>query len=131
MSRDFYSRVEAITRKDNRYCSDAYEFIMQVLHYTQRNLKRQGHVTGRELLAGFKDFAREQFGPMAMTVLAHWGIYRTEDVGEIVFNLVDNKLLARTMQDTRKDFKAIYDFKETFDKEYKKIVSRQIAGDNL
>ena len=98
---------------------------------TQKKLKRQRHVTGQELLGGLKDFTREQFGPMAMTVLGHWGIHATEDIGEIVFNLADNKLLARTAQDTKEDFKAVFDFKDVFDKEYKKIVSRQIKGDIL
>lgn len=51
---------------------------------------------------------------MALTVLRTWGITRTEDFGEIVFNLVDAGKLRRTEQDTRADFANGYDFHEAF-----------------
>lgn len=114
MKIDFYKKVEEITEKDPRYKADAYEFLMQALWYTQKKLNRKGHVTARELLEGIREFGLEQYGPLAKTVFGHWGIKTTEDFGEIVFNMVDNKLLGKTDEDSRDDFKNVYDFNEAF-----------------
>lgn len=115
MNTDFYKKVEELARKDSRYQPDAYEFVMQALWFTQEKLKRSDHVSGRELLGGIREFGLEQYGPMTLTVFQHWGIRTTEDFGEIVFNLVENGLLKKTEEDSRADFKNVYDFKEAFD----------------
>jgi len=115
MNIDFYKKVEEIIKHDFRYKADAYEFLMQALWFTQKKLKRSGHVTGKELLEGIREFALEQYGPLAKTVLEHWGIHSTEDFGEIVFNLVEAGLLKKTEEDSKEDFKDVYDFNEAFD----------------
>jgi uncharacterized repeat protein (TIGR04138 family) len=112
--KDFYQVVEKICAKDIRYKQDSYEFLMQALHFTQGKLKRQGHITGRELLEGIRQFAIDQYGPMAKTVLNHWGITKTEDFGNIVFYMVENKLLSKTETDSIEDFKDVYDFDTAF-----------------
>ena len=91
---NFEDALEIITIKDPRYPRDAYLFVREALDHTQRLLVRekQGgirHVTGQELLAGIKDYAATQFGPMAMTVLEEWGIHSCQDFGELVFNMVE------------------------------------------
>ena len=111
---DFYRTIELICEKDSRYKPDAYEFVIQALHFTQKKLKKQTHVTGKELSEGLRDFAIEQFGPMAKTVLTHWGITRTQDFGNIVFNMIDKKLLLKTEEDSMADFSDIYDFEVAF-----------------
>lgn len=112
--KNFYQVVEGIFIEDNRYKPDAYEFVIQALHFTQNKLKRETHVTGRELLEGIREFAIEQYGPMVKTVLSHWGITKTVDFGNIVFNMVGKKLLSKTDEDTIDDFKDIYDFDAVF-----------------
>ncbi|HTY45546.1 MAG TPA: Minf_1886 family protein [Patescibacteria group bacterium] len=115
MSADFYRKVEGIIEKDPRYKADAYEFVMQALWFTQKKLKVQADVSGRQLLEGIRDFALEQYGPMARAVLAHWGIKATADFGELVFNMVDVGLMGKTDRDSRDDFKEVYDFDQAFD----------------
>ena len=113
------SKVFALLKildKDKRYDPEAYSFIMKSLDYTIKKLKRKGHVTGQELSMGIKDYAMEQFGPMARLVLEKWGIKSTGDFGEIVFNLINSGLLGKTEEDRREDFHNRYDFKEAFDK---------------
>jgi uncharacterized repeat protein (TIGR04138 family) len=112
---DFYKKLEEITEKDTRYKPDAYEFVMQALWFTQKRLNRKGHVSGRELLGGIREFGLDQYGPLARTVFDYWGIKKTEDFGEIVFNMVENGLLGKTDRDSREDFKNVYDFNEAFD----------------
>lgn len=106
--------MQNILRSDPRYTADAYAFVRASLDFTVRQLDTPRHIDGKELLIGIRDFALKEFGPMALTVLADWGITRTEDVGEIVFNLVENGLLGKTEEDSRADFANGYDFNEVF-----------------
>lgn len=115
MEKNFYQKVEELLKGDPRYKADAYEFLMQALHFTQKKLNRKGHVTGKELLGGIKEYALDKFGPMARAVFEHWGITKTDDFGEIVFNMVENNLMGKTDKDLKEDFRGVYDFKEAFD----------------
>jgi uncharacterized repeat protein (TIGR04138 family) len=90
----FEDALEIITLKDPRYPREAYLFVREALDHTQRLLakEKQGcirHVSGQELLRGIKEYAVLQFGPMAMMVLAEWGINACSDFGELVFNMVE------------------------------------------
>lgn len=49
---------------------------------------------------------------MARTVFHLWGIDRSGDFGEIVFNLVEARLMSKTDNDTRADFQNVYDLDE-------------------
>lgn len=120
---NFEEELEKILAKDDRYHRDAYLFVREALDHTQKMLGRPAkdeirHVSGRQLLDGARDYALSQFGPMARMVLNEWGIQRCEDVGEIVFNMVETSLLAKTDKDTRDDFKGGYDFGEAFDQPF-------------
>ena len=48
----------------------------------------QRHVSGQELLEGFRDYALAHFGPMAATVLKEWGLRNGKNVGEMGFRLL-------------------------------------------
>ena len=111
---NFYQLVRELYAEDSRYHPDSYEFIMQALTFTQKKLKKQTHVNGRELSEGLRDFAIDQYGPMAKTVIKHWGVSRTEDFGNIVFNMIEKKLLSKSEEDSLLDFDAVYDFKAAF-----------------
>ena len=76
------------------------------------------HVSGQELLAGIRAYALDQYGPMTLTVLSEWGVRGCEDFGELVFNMVENNLLAKTKDDSRDDFKNGYTFEEAFRKPF-------------
>ena len=117
----FEETIEVILKKDPRYHRDAYVFLREALDHTQKVMGRAGtkeqvhhHITGQELLAGIKTYALQQFGPMVLTLFHEWGVNACEDFGEIVFNMVEHNLLAKTDNDSRDDFKAGYDFEEAF-----------------
>ena len=128
MSDTFLDQVEKIYQQDSRYKPESYEFVMQALFFTQKQLNRKGHVSAQELLDGIKEFALEQFGPMSHTVLEHWGIKSTDDLGNIVFNMVQNGLLRKTEDDNLEDFKEVYDLKQEFDRGYRRNLEKQIKG---
>jgi uncharacterized repeat protein (TIGR04138 family) len=113
--RDMEQKLAQILLRDDRYSREAYRFVQEGLDFTVQRRGRKGHVTGRELLEGLRDMAREKFGLMARTVLNQWGVKGTSDFGEIVFNLVDEQIMSKQDSDTREDFANVYDFEEAFD----------------
>ncbi|MBP7829278.1 MAG: hypothetical protein KA248_05125 [Kiritimatiellae bacterium] len=111
--------LQQIVREDPRYDAQAYEFLREALDFTIKLLSKptEGparHVTGGELLEGIRQYALQEFGPMALTVLNRWGIRRCEDIGEMVFNLVEKGILGKTERDKKEDFSGGYDFKQAF-----------------
>ncbi|MDD5771695.1 MAG: hypothetical protein PHO81_05615 [Candidatus Omnitrophica bacterium] len=113
MSR-FFDLVEDICRSDKRYKPDAYEFVLQGLNFTQERLKKRSHISGKELAVGLRDYAVERYGGLAQTVLSYWGINNTGDYGQIVYNMIGRKLLAKSDEDRLSDFESVYDFDEAF-----------------
>jgi uncharacterized repeat protein (TIGR04138 family) len=111
---NFHKKVSEIIEKDPRFKADAYEFVMQALVHAQTRLKREGHISGRELLVSLRDLALEQYGPLTKTVLAHWGVQTTYDFGDIVFNMVENGLMSKTDQDSKDEFREVYNFDTVF-----------------
>lgn len=117
--KDFSEVVELIKNEDPRYDKGAYYFVRHGLDHTLKRLKddaerQSNHVCGQELLSGIREYALEQYGPMAHTLLQHWGIHKCDDFGEIVFNLVEFGVLGKTENDRREDFSGGYDFYDAF-----------------
>ena len=120
---NFDEAVEQILARDSRYTREAYLFVREALDYTQRLVGKETrgairHVSGQELLDGIRRFALNQFGPMVVTVFEEWGVHNCRDFGEIVFNMVETSLLAKTEKDTRGDFQNGYNFTEAFRKPF-------------
>jgi uncharacterized repeat protein (TIGR04138 family) len=111
---EFYVLVEEICSRDSRYKPDAYEFVLRGLSFTQKKLKKSAHVSGAELARGLRDYAINQYGALSGRVLFHWGISKTQDFGNIVFNMIEKKILSKTKEDNLFDFDAVYDFKTAF-----------------
>ena len=87
-----------ILKKDARFDSRAYDFVLDVIHEACSSAK--GHVTGQELLEFFRDLALDAYGPLAYTILNDWGLRCCEDVGAVVFNLYDSKRIGKTDRDS-------------------------------
>lgn len=116
---DIYRKIEAISEASGRFRPQAFLFVFRCLEYCRRELERQGHVRGRELVAAARDVALAEFGPMAKTVLNEWGIEATEDIGTIVFLMCDENLLSKTEEDTLDDFRDGFDFETEFVRNYR------------
>ncbi len=119
----FEEALEQILAKDPRFHRDAYYFVREALDFTQKHVSKEHrgrirHVTGQELLDGIRQFALSQFGPMTLTVLDEWGVRQPSDFGEIVFNMVEIGLLAKTDKDSRADFERGYSFDDAFRKPF-------------
>jgi len=115
---ELLERIRDLVNRDRRYRPEAYDFVRHALDHAARLLDVPGHLTGPQLLEGVRDLAILRYGPMAGPVLEHWGLRSTEDVGEIVFNLIDIGVLSKTESDAREDFANGFDFADAFRARY-------------
>lgn len=106
--------LQRIGARDGRFHERAYLFVLAALEYAQGRLPARRHLSGAELAWACRDFALEQFGLLAATVLGYWGVRRTEDFGSMVFALIDAGMLARQPTDKIEDFNEVYEFGEAF-----------------
>ncbi|MFO1066590.1 MAG: Minf_1886 family protein [Pirellulales bacterium] len=112
-----------LLQQDQRFHLEAYQFVREALAYAQDVLKmphpvaHEGdrHLTGQQLCEAIRQYALDQFGFMAKTVLNSWGVYSTGDFGEIVYNLIRIKQMKKSESDRREDFDDVYEFDSAFD----------------
>ncbi|QDU94006.1 Minf_1886 family protein [Lignipirellula cremea] len=130
-----------LLRKDPRYTLDAYQFVRDALSYAHDELDWgdesggepeaaideddqdeepvvERHLTGQQLCEAIRRYAIEQYGYMAKVVLNSWGVAKTDDFGEIVYNLIRIKLMKKSPADRREDFNGLYDFGEAFEQHF-------------
>ena len=110
--------VGQICRRNPRYAPKAHYFVLDALHRRLHILESPRHVTGEELAESARQLAMDRFGLLARTVLEHWGIHSTTDIGEIVFLLVDHGVLTKQETDRIEDFEGLYSFEQVFEAEY-------------
>jgi uncharacterized repeat protein (TIGR04138 family) len=103
---------------DEEYHERAYLFVLATIEFLQSRLEARRHVTGAELAWACRDFAVERFGLLAQPVLEHWGVRRTDDIGRIVYALVEAGLLAALPTDREDEFAGVYEFGEAFSVPY-------------
>jgi len=137
--------IAELLKDDDRFAFEAYVFVFEALSYAQNVLEMgtempselppdpdtedpdaegaeevaERHVSGQELCDAIRRLAIQQYGYMAKTVLNNWGLRRTGDFGEIVFNLIRIGQMRKTTQDVREDFNDVYDFETAFREEFK------------
>ena len=106
-----------------RYSPAAFVFVQRGLDFTVRRVhgdpekvdpEVSRHITGPQLCVGLRDFAIEEYGLMARTVLKQWNIVSCEDFGRIVFAMVEAGMMHKTDEDRIDDFVAVFDFKDSF-----------------
>lgn len=104
----FQIAVFEACRRDPRFARQAYAFLCDVLEHTVRMLGREEaesrHVSGPEMLAGWRDLAVLEFGPMATVVMREWGVASSEDVGAMVFNFINIGYFGKNETDRIEDF---------------------------
>lgn len=118
----FSAAVDAIVARDPRFERDAYLFVRDALEFTTKQIKKKGaasspsecHVSSQQLLEGMRQYALQQYGPMVPTVLEHWRVRSCEDIGTIVFNLIEAREFGKSEHDTIEDFRRGFNFDEAF-----------------
>ncbi|VVM05080.1 hypothetical protein MAMC_00394 [Methylacidimicrobium cyclopophantes] len=122
--RNFASIVEEICERDGRYVDEAYYFVREALHSTEKGGKRRTKSrttasTGKELLESLRMHALKEFGPMSKLVFSEWGIRNCSDLGDVILSLASYGVLGRTSAGSRKDFKKGFSFTSAFVKPFR------------
>ena len=117
--------IKEIAKLDGRYSLRAFEFVQEGLgrtikkHYGDEiENESPHHVTGKQLCFSLAELAAEKWGRMAKVVLNQLGIKSTNDFGNIVYIMVENKWMHARLEDTIEEFESVYDFEEVFEKNY-------------
>ncbi|MGC6426586.1 MAG: Minf_1886 family protein [Akkermansiaceae bacterium] len=111
--------IAEIVQVESRFAPGAYFLVREALDFTvdrmaEENGGEKRHVSGPELLIGFRDYALQEYGPMAATLLEDWGLTECKNIGEIVFLFIEHGVFGKQDSDTIEDFRNIYDFKTEF-----------------
>jgi uncharacterized repeat protein (TIGR04138 family) len=108
----FWDAVDRIRESEPRYGREAFGFVVAALGVTVQALPperladpERRHLSGGELLQGLVRLARSEFGVLAPTVFREWGVLAGEDVGRIVFRLVECGELSARPEDSLEDFR--------------------------
>lgn len=120
-----------LLKRDKRFKAESYRFINDALGYAQNVLKLgrsqlsepvsdvepadERHVTGQDLSRAVKEFALMQYGYMARPVLHELGINKTDDIGQIVYNLIEIGYMKKTAEDSIEDFCDVFNLGEELD----------------
>jgi uncharacterized repeat protein (TIGR04138 family) len=87
-----------------------------------RRRQPERHVSGQELCEAARQYALQQYGYLAPTVLGSWGVHRTNDFGEIVFSMIEIGQMRKTRRDKREDFDDVYEFSDAFSRDLSFVV---------
>jgi len=94
------------------YGVDAVLFVSAVLGHTLRHIRRGGqeHVTARDVCAGFRDYARMYFndGAEAVDLLSEWGLRGSDDVGKVIFAMIETGHAKSAEGDRLEDFAGVF-----------------------
>ncbi len=113
--------MEEVMRKAGRYPPAAFAFLHEGLAravgdiYGAQPPTGRHHVSGKQLCIALRDVAGDKWGMLAPTVLARWNIRETIDFGNMVYLLVQNKLMRKAPDDSIEDFRDVYDFASAFE----------------
>ena len=110
--------LDQLQERNPRFHTRCYGFVMMALQSVIQSLEEPRHISGRELTEGVRELAIGRYGLLAKAVLEHWGIHGTEDVGRVVFAMVEQGLLVKEDDDRPEDFQDLFDFEEAFETNY-------------
>lgn len=102
------------------YATEAYLFVAKAIDAAielEAHAISQGSkavAVGTFILISFRRLAVAEFGPRARRILGEWNLFRTQDIGEVVFDMADAGWLELNEGVTKADFANGYVFSEAF-----------------
>ena len=71
-------------------------------------------MSGTELLEAIRELALKKFGKRTRAILTGWSIFSTDDLGGIVFELLEASMLPKPHHFHRDEFRNAFEFDEAF-----------------
>jgi len=111
------------------YPYEAYQFIILGLEFLLLKSGYSQHTKAKTICLNLVDFAHHQFGPLAWHVLQKWGLRTTNDLGNVVYELIDMKILAKSESDSPQDFTGLFSIEEQLQKRvYNPVENKSIKS---
>ena len=107
------STFKQLALADSRFKIEAYKFVVRALGQAAANRGGE-HVSGQDVALAFRSLALKEFGKNAIKTSLSWGVYTTDDIGTIIYQLIDAGRLGKRPEDKIEDFHALYDFAAVF-----------------
>lgn len=124
MPTSFEEAVDSIVATHPEYAPDAYHFMRTALDSASRRFGKTAdnpHLSAEELYLGFCAALLDEYGPLAKAVTEHWGIFKTSDVGAIVYHLIDEGVFGRQESDTKEQFDNLRTLDEVLEEPYRPV----------
>jgi uncharacterized repeat protein (TIGR04138 family) len=100
-----HPRLEELVRRKERFPIEAYEFVREAF----ADAGPDADLSPRQLLEAISGLARREFGLLAPMVFRQWGVRSCDDVGEIVSDLIDARLIEPADDDGSEGFRCAFD----------------------
>lgn len=101
-----------LSKKHGKYPPGAYVFVFEVLDFVGQSSavkdRKSKHLTGKELALSAFVFSSHKYGLLAKAVWENLSLFSSEDLGQIVFHLVEEGLIGKQEEDRVEDFNGIY-----------------------
>ncbi len=107
---------ERLASSDQRFTADAFRFVTRAIieAFAAPSAISGSHVSGREIAEAFRLCALREFGAAALSTLRSWGIGTTDDIGTIIFLMVEAGVVGVRPEDSPEDFHSVYEFASAF-----------------
>lgn len=101
-----------VSAKYGEYPPQAYALIFQTMEWVRKkedgDEEKVAHLTGQELGKAIFDFSVDMYGFLTPIVWQDLNIYRSEDIGKIVWHLVQERLIGKRDEDKIEDFDELW-----------------------
>lgn len=98
-----------VSQKYGRYPPSAYIFVFETLEYANKSGRG---LTGRQLCLAAFNFSLNRYGALARAVWETMNIHSSEDIGRLVYDLVDCGLIGQQEGDNISDFNGVLTTKD-------------------
>jgi uncharacterized repeat protein (TIGR04138 family) len=105
-----------LAEADPRFTIEAYRFVADATSSAVERVSPDArvHVSARDVCEAFRTLARLRYGKEALPTLQAWGIHSTDDIGAVVFRMIEARIFGARPEDKLEDFHALYDFGSAF-----------------
>lgn len=110
---DLIDSLHQVSQKHNKYPVQAYLLIYETLDWLHQK-GNVSHLTGADLSQAMFSYSLAVYGLLSKMVWRELNILRSEDIGNMVYHLLDEKLMNKQETDNQSDFDNVLTI-ETFD----------------
>ncbi len=115
MYKNLAEAVNSIIEQHPEYDKEAYFFFDRAMNAAVEENEEGEHVSGFQLHLSFCKLADQEYGPLAINVLNHWGLQNSRDLGKLISYLLEAGVLGKQKGDSPDDFEEFPPFEEVLD----------------